>query len=226
MPHGVGRDRHRHALGELLDLEPKEPAALALRSGEIADLLQPTVGRIEHVARTALHVGSFDSSGEQRAPLVEAGLLALRFERACDQRQRLRHLSDDAEGVKRDNRAVAGFDDLRGLPLRRIWDGINARLVNGERLSLGVVELDPGAVVQEHSHEHEQLGMVIRGAMTLRIGDETRAVGPGETWTIPPNRPHEATAGPEGAIVVDVFAPVREDWVALEPAEVREPRWP
>ena len=43
---------------------------------------------------------------------------------------------------------MAGFDDIRELPLRRIWDGINARLVNGERLSLGVVELDPGAVVR------------------------------------------------------------------------------
>ncbi len=90
---------------------------------------------------------------------------------------------------------MAGFDDIRELPLRRIWDGINARLVSGERLSLGVVELDPGAVVQEHRHEHEQLGMVIRGAIRFRIGEETRELGPGETWTIPSNVPHEATAG-------------------------------
>jgi quercetin dioxygenase-like cupin family protein len=121
---------------------------------------------------------------------------------------------------------MAAFGDVRGLPLRRIWDGIHARLVNGERLSLGVVELDPGAVVQEHHHEHEQLGMVLRGAMMFRIGDETRQVGPGETWTIPSNVPHEATAGPEGAVVIDVFAPVREDWAILDPAEPRDPRWP
>jgi quercetin dioxygenase-like cupin family protein len=121
---------------------------------------------------------------------------------------------------------VVGFGDLRELPPRRVWDGINARLVNGERLSLGVVELDPGAVVKEHSHEHEQLGMVISGAMTFRIGDEMRELGPGETWAIPSNVPHAATAGPEGAVVIDVFAPVRQDWVSLEPAGQREPRWP
>jgi quercetin dioxygenase-like cupin family protein len=121
---------------------------------------------------------------------------------------------------------VSAFDDIRKLPLKRIWEEIHVRVVSGERLSLGVVELDPGAVVQEHSHEHEQLGMVIRGAMTFRIGDETRELGPGETWTIPSNVPHEATAGPEGAVVIDVFAPVREDWATLEPAEPREPRWP
>jgi quercetin dioxygenase-like cupin family protein len=120
---------------------------------------------------------------------------------------------------------VSAFDDLCELPLRQIWDGINARIVNGERLLLGVVELDPGAVAKEHQHEHEQLGMVIRGTITFRIGDETKELGPGETWTIPSNVPHEATAGPEGTVLIDVFAPVREDWVALEPVE-REPRWP
>jgi quercetin dioxygenase-like cupin family protein len=108
---------------------------------------------------------------------------------------------------------------------KRIWEGIGARVVSGERLSLGIVELDPGAVVQEHHHEHEQLGMVIRGSMRFRVGDETRELGAGETWTIPSNVPHEATAGPEGAVVIDVFAPVREDWESL-PAEEREPRWP
>jgi quercetin dioxygenase-like cupin family protein len=120
---------------------------------------------------------------------------------------------------------VAGFDDVRAIPSRRIWDGIGARVVNGERLSLAIVELDPGAVVKEHHHEHEQLGMVIRGAMRFRVGDETLDLGPGETWTIPSNVPHEATAGPEGAVVIDVFAPVREDWESL-PAEDRAPRWP
>ena len=52
--------------------------------------------------------------------------------------------------------------------------------------------------------------MVISGAVTFRIGDETRELGPGETWTIPSNVPHEATAGPEGAVLIDVFAPIRQ----------------
>jgi quercetin dioxygenase-like cupin family protein len=121
---------------------------------------------------------------------------------------------------------MSGFDKLRDLPLRQIWDGIHARVISGERLSLGVVELDPGAIAREYSHEHEQLGIVLSGTITFRIGDEMRELGPGETWTIPSNVPHEATAGPEGAVVIDVFAPVREDWVALDEAEPREPRWP
>jgi quercetin dioxygenase-like cupin family protein len=121
---------------------------------------------------------------------------------------------------------VSAFDDVGRLPLRRIWDGVAARVVSGERLSLAVVELDPGAVVHEHAHEHEQLGMVIRGAMHFRVADETRELGPGETWTIPSNVRHQATAGPEGAVVIDVFAPVREDWESLDATDERIPRWP
>jgi quercetin dioxygenase-like cupin family protein len=101
--------------------------------------------------------------------------------------------------------------------------------VAGERITLAVVELDPGAVVAEHAYENEQLGIVLQGSMSFRVGDEVREFGPGGTWTIPSNTPHEATAGPDGAVVVDVFAPPRDDWAALEALEAlepRPPRWP
>jgi quercetin dioxygenase-like cupin family protein len=121
---------------------------------------------------------------------------------------------------------LAGFDDLHELPLRPIWDGVVARVFSGERLSLGVVELDPNAVVPEHRHENEQLGIVITGSLTFRIENETVELGPGGTWTIPSNAPHEVTVGPDGAVVIDVFAPVRSDWEDLERSQPRAPRWP
>jgi quercetin dioxygenase-like cupin family protein len=121
---------------------------------------------------------------------------------------------------------VRALGDLGDVPLRRIWDGVAARSVDGERLTLAVVELDPGSVVPEHAHEHEQLGLLLRGQMTFRVGDETRALEPGATWRIPSNVPHEVTVGPEGAVVVDVFAPVRGDWTALETEAGRSLRWP
>jgi quercetin dioxygenase-like cupin family protein len=121
---------------------------------------------------------------------------------------------------------LAGFDDLRGLAVIQVWDTVVARAIHGERQSLAVVELDPNAVVPEHRHENEQLGIVIEGSLTFRIADQTRELGPGETWTIPSNVPHEVRAGPDGAVVIDVFAPVRADWEELEKSEPRQPGWP
>ena len=118
------------------------------------------------------------------------------------------------------------FGDLSTSRPVQIWEGVLARTVEGEQLSLAVVELDPGSVVREHSHENEQLGVVVSGSVTFRIGDETRELGPGGTWQIPPNAPHEVVAGPEGAVVIDVFAPARDDWQALERLPVQSPRWP
>jgi quercetin dioxygenase-like cupin family protein len=121
---------------------------------------------------------------------------------------------------------VAGFDDLKSRPVIQVWETVVARAVHGDRQSLAVVELDPNAVVPEHQHENEQLGLVITGSLTFRIADETRELGPGETWSIPSNVPHEVAAGPEGAVVLDVFAPVRADWDKLQHSKPREPRWP
>jgi quercetin dioxygenase-like cupin family protein len=121
---------------------------------------------------------------------------------------------------------VSAFGDLPALPPQQIWERIAARSLHGERITLSVVELDPGAVVAEHRHENEQLGIVLQGLMSFRVGDERRDLGPGGTWRIPPNTPHEATAGPDGAVVIDVFAPTREDWRDLGSIEPRPPRWP
>jgi quercetin dioxygenase-like cupin family protein len=121
---------------------------------------------------------------------------------------------------------VSAFHDLSTLDLQRIWEGVHGRVVHGERITLGVIELDPNSVVPEHRHENEQLGMCLSGSLLFRVADESRELGPGETWTIPGNVPHEVHIGPEGAVVIDVFVPPREDWREAERVDARPPRWP
>ena len=121
---------------------------------------------------------------------------------------------------------MSAFDDLAAMEPLRIWHGVAARAVEGDRSSLAVVELDPGSLVPEHAHANEQLGLVIHGSLEFRVGDETRELGPGSTWCIPGDTPHEVRAGPDGAVVIDIFAPAREDWRAIERDPPREPRWP
>jgi quercetin dioxygenase-like cupin family protein len=117
--------------------------------------------------------------------------------------------------------------DITSLPALDVWgDTVRARVVVGDRASLALVELTPGAIVPEHEHEHEQLGMCIEGSITFTIADATRTLGPGGTWRIPSGAPHHAVAGPDGAVVVDIFSPVRADWDALPRSAPVAPRWP
>jgi quercetin dioxygenase-like cupin family protein len=109
--------------------------------------------------------------------------------------------------------AFGGIDRLEHL---RIWDGVTAQAVEGERTTLAVVDLEPESSVPEHSHENEQLGVLIRGSMRFRVGEETREVGPGDTWRILGHVPHEVTAGPDGALAIECFTPARDDWAGLE----------
>jgi len=122
---------------------------------------------------------------------------------------------------------MSNLIDLDTVDLLNVWgETVRARRIQGETITLAVVELAPNAVVPEHRHVAEQLGIVLRGLMHFTLDGETRDLGPGGTWRITSNRPHNVQAGPDGAVVIDVFTPVRSDWDALPVAPKTKPRWP
>ena len=125
---------------------------------------------------------------------------------------------------------MTNLADLAELIPIQVWDGVVARRVEGERLTLAVVELAPDVVVPEHRHANEQCGLVIEGEVTFRIGAEERVLGPGGTWRIVGDTPHTLVTGPGGAVVIDVFAPARDDWadrqVVGSPEEPAPLVWP
>jgi len=122
---------------------------------------------------------------------------------------------------------MSNLTDLATRPLMDVWgETVKARRLEGERITMAVVELAPDSVVPAHRHENEQLGMVITGSVTFTIGDETRELGPGGTWRIPSDTPHGVTTGPAGAVVIDIFAPPRRDWDALTSRDGVPPIWP
>ena len=121
---------------------------------------------------------------------------------------------------------MSAFAKLSELGPLQIWNGVLGRAVQGANITMAVVELDPNSLVPEHHHPNEQLGVVLSGTLQVRIGAERREIGPGHTYNIPGNVPHEFLTGPEGAVVVDVFAPVRADWSRLEMLAPSQPRWP
>jgi quercetin dioxygenase-like cupin family protein len=121
---------------------------------------------------------------------------------------------------------VSAFADVGSLGPQQIWNGIVGRTIHGERVTLSLLELDADAVVPEHAHANEQLGLLLEGSMTFTIGAETRELGPGATWRILADVPHSVVVGPDGALIVEVWAPIRDDWQAIEQEPPRPGRWP
>ena len=113
------------------------------------------------------------------------------------------------------------YGDFASLRPYKIWPGVTARAVRGDRVSFALIELEPNVAVAEHSHPNEQLGFIIQGTFTFTIGGETRELRPGDTYVISGGVRHSAVAGPEGTVALDIFSPPREDWEALERSEPR-----
>ena len=109
--------------------------------------------------------------------------------------------------------AFSHWDEI--VPLQ-IWDGVVGRAVAGAHATLAVIELDPNAVVPEHRHPNEHTGLLLRGSLTFTVGGETQELRPGAMWVIPGDVPHDVKAGPDGALLVELFAPPRDDWGGLE----------
>ena len=122
--------------------------------------------------------------------------------------------------------ATSAFDSVAALRPYKIWKGATARAVQGERITMAVVDVDADQQVPEHSHDNEQLGFVLRGKITMTVAGVSRTLAVGETYSIPGNTPHSAATGPEGATVVDVFAPVRSDWEQVERLPPEPGLWP
>jgi quercetin dioxygenase-like cupin family protein len=94
----------------------------------------------------------------------------------------------------------------------QLADGVTAKALFGDAAMINLVELEPGAVVALHSHPHEQLGLVVRGLLTLMVDGAHHVLEEMDAYALPGGVEHEGIAGPEGALVLDVFHPVREDY--------------
>jgi quercetin dioxygenase-like cupin family protein len=104
------------------------------------------------------------------------------------------------------------FVNFKTMDAFKLAEGVDGRPLFGEGAMINLIEFEPGAVVATHSHPHEQLGIVLRGVQVLVIDGEEHPLGPMEGYVLPGGVEHSAHCGPEGATVIDVFQPVREDY--------------
>jgi quercetin dioxygenase-like cupin family protein len=104
------------------------------------------------------------------------------------------------------------------------FPGVEMHAIEGQQMTLSLVEMAPEAVIAEHHHPHEQIGYMVAGSGEFIVAGRSYQVARGQMWRLPGGVPHKVIAGPEGLTAVDVFHPVREDMRGAWKAEGGEER--
>jgi unsaturated pyranuronate lyase len=104
------------------------------------------------------------------------------------------------------------FVDKKDCVHHRIFPGVDIYTTCGDAMMLSLVEMEPFAVVAEHSHPHEQMGLMLEGEADFTIGGQSLHVTAGQMWRIPGGVVHKVVAGQRPVRALDVFHPPREDY--------------
>ena len=92
--------------------------------------------------------------------------------------------------------------------------------VTGKKAMLARLFFKKGALVPTHQHESEQISYILEGALLFRLEGKEVTVGKGQVLLIPSNVPHSAEAL-EDTLDLDVFSPIRQDWIDKDDAYLR-----
>src|SRR5262249_38624712 len=106
------------------------------------------------------------------------------------------------------------------VTLDTMSDLISRKVITGEKAMVGQIFLKKGAVVPQHHHESEQITWIMEGALKFELEGREVIVRKGEVLHIPSNVPHRAVAL-EDTVDVDIFSPIRKDWLTKDDAYLR-----
>lgn len=104
------------------------------------------------------------------------------------------------------------INDLDSGVKRVLGDGISTRIFCGDQSMLSIVTIEPNAKGQIHSHPQEQWGFLIEGSGIRIQGGEEVVIKKGDFWQTPGGIDHGIIGGPEGAKVLDIFSPPRDEY--------------
>jgi quercetin dioxygenase-like cupin family protein len=91
-------------------------------------------------------------------------------------------------------------------------DKISRKMISGEKITMAQIFIAKDGVVPFHHHEHEQFSSVLAGALRFELEGKEMVLRQGEVLHIPSNVPHRVLAL-EDSLALDVFSPVRTDWL-------------
>ena len=102
-------------------------------------------------------------------------------------------------------------DETTGIK-RILSEGISTRIFCGDQAMLSIVTIGPNAKGKIHSHPQEQWGFLIEGSGIRIQGNEKIVINKGDFWQTPGGVDHGIIGGSEGAKVLDIFSPPRNEY--------------
>ena len=106
------------------------------------------------------------------------------------------------------------YYDPAEVKRRELAPGVHLRTMWGDKTMMSLVEIAPGAKVPNHSHPHEQSGLVLQGEFDFTIGGEMRRVRQGDAYIIPGGVEHSLVGSQNWSLALDIFSPPREDYMS------------
>ena len=104
--------------------------------------------------------------------------------------------------------------DWSKIPVVRLQEGIERQMIVGERVMVCRFRFAPRVATPAHDHPHEQITFIERGPVLFTIGDEERIAETGDVLHFPPNTWHGATMLDQEVVLIDIFSPIREDFLS------------
>ena len=108
------------------------------------------------------------------------------------------------------------------VELENLSDTVSRRVIHSDRMTTARITVKKGGVVPRHSHENEQISHVLEGSVLFQFDDREITARAGDLVEIASNEPHRVEAL-EDSVALDVFQPVREDWIRGDDSYLRKP---
>jgi quercetin dioxygenase-like cupin family protein len=124
----------------------------------------------------------------------------------------LRRGANEEDSMSTNDGTFFNLHDLSQGIHRVLAEGLETRIFPGEQAMLSVVRAEPGKAGSVHSHPQEQWGVLLEGNGVRSQGGVEFPVRAGDFWRTPGGVEHGFKAGPEGALVLDIFAPPRDEY--------------
>ena len=115
--------------------------------------------------------------------------------------------------ITTETQLAALVTDWSRIESQTVGKGIKRQMVVGQNIMVCRFTFDPFVVTPEHTHPHEQVTLVIKGKVKFTISCEERIGSAGNVLHFPSNNRHGATMLDEEVVLIDIFSPIREDFL-------------